>query len=463
MILNNNNGSILIVTIWVVLVLTGLTLVFSRSMRVEAIATANHVSTLETEEIAKGAVAFIKARLKSSDDLDIKLNGETNSPYKAISAGTGYFWLLRPDLDDDGKYAFGISDEPGKINLNEAGYNTLMDLPNMTSELAGSILDWRDTDSSVNEEGGAEDEYYLNLKSPYYCKNSGLETVEEVLLVKGASLKLLFGEDANTNGVLDINEDDGDASEPEDNNNGALDRGFFDYVTVYSKEPNEDSTGSQRININSLQDRQKLISNINAATGNKLGQKINQFFQNYRSFNSVLDFYIKAKNSLGLTADQFKQIEDYLSTSSDSTLTGLVNVATAPKQVLRCLPNLDESDAEALVNKREAEGTDLGSIAWVYDALPEKAASLGRYITIHSYQFSADIVAVSGDGRAFSRYRMVVDTRDSGFKIVYWKALKNRGWPLDPGILTKLRAGVAVRLAIGPYLEGADRWAGRYS
>jgi len=214
---------------------------------------------------------------------------------------------------------------------------------------------------------------------------------------------------------------------------------------VYSKEPNEDSTGSQRININSQQDRQKLISNINVATSNKLGQKVNQFFQNYRSFTSVLDFYIKAKNSLGLTADQFKQIEDYLSASSDTTLKGLVNIVTAPKQVLMCLPNLDESDAEALINKREAEGADLTSITWVYDALPQKAAALGQYITLHTYQFSADIVAVSGDGRAFSRYRMVVDTRDSGFKIVYWKALKNRGWPLDPGILIKLRAGESIK------------------
>jgi type II secretory pathway component PulK len=445
MVINSNKGSILIVTIWVVLVLTGLTLVFSRAMRVEAIATANHISTLETEEIAKGAVAFIKARIKSSDNLDIKLNGETNSPYSAISAGAGYFWLLKPDLDDDGKHSFGICDESGKINLNRVTYNTLMELPSMTSEVAASILDWTDSDSNVNEEGGAEDEYYLNLKNPYYCKNSDLETVEEVLLAKGASIKILFGEDANINGVIDTNEDDGDASDPEDNRNGALDRGFYDCVTVYSKEPNEDSTGSQRLSINSQTDRQKLQSYMKQANTKATDNNIARFFQNNRSFTSVLDFYIKAKNYGLLTADQFKSIEDYLSASSDTTLKGRVNVVTAPKQVLTCLPNLDESDVEALINKREAEGADLDSIAWVYEALPQKAAALGQYITIHTYQFSADIVAVSGDGRAFSRYRMVVDTRDSEFKIVYWKAMKNRGWPLDSEILTKLRAGESIK------------------
>ena len=41
----------------------------------------------------------------------------------------------------------------------------------MTSELAASIIDWRDEDSEIST-GGAEDEYYLLLSEPYNCKNS---------------------------------------------------------------------------------------------------------------------------------------------------------------------------------------------------------------------------------------------------------------------------------------------------
>ena len=43
------NGTILIVTIWVVLVLAGLALVFARSMRVAAIVAANDVASLDAE------------------------------------------------------------------------------------------------------------------------------------------------------------------------------------------------------------------------------------------------------------------------------------------------------------------------------------------------------------------------------------------------------------------------------
>jgi hypothetical protein len=103
----------------------------------------------------------------------------------------------------------------------------------MTAELAASIIDWRDTDSDVTA-GGAEDEYYLLQPTPYHCKNGPFETVDEILLVKGASEDLLYGEDTNLNGLLDPQENDGDVSEPPDNADGRLDRGFYDYVTVYS-------------------------------------------------------------------------------------------------------------------------------------------------------------------------------------------------------------------------------------
>ncbi|MBN1628103.1 MAG: general secretion pathway protein GspK, partial [Deltaproteobacteria bacterium] len=289
-------------------------------------------------------------------------------------------------------------------------------------------------------EGGAEDDYYLLLDEPYYCKNSALETVEEVLLIKGASLEILFGEDMNRNGVLDENENDGDVSEPDDNRNGRLDRGFYDYVTIYSEEPNENSSGEQRIDITSNDSRQELATLLQGV-GLSADQFLMQQFLRAYSFTSVIDFYIKAQGFLGLTAEQFKMIENEISATSYETVPGLINVNTAPKEILMCLPNIDESDAEVLVRVRNSDNVDTGSIAWVVDALPEKASDIGRYITISSYQYSADIVSVSGDGRAFARHRMVIDTMDDEMKVVYWKALKHLGWPLDPEIIEKLRDG----------------------
>ena len=51
--------------------------------------------------------------------------------------------------------------------------------------------------------------------------------------------------------------------------------------------------------------------------------------------------------------------------------------------------------------------------------------------------------AVSGNGRAYRRYRAVVDATVSPPSVLYWKDLTYLGWPLDPSILTLLRSGTA--------------------
>lgn len=433
---NQESGTVLIVTMWIVLVLAGLVLVFSRSMRVEAIASANYIASLQAEAVARGAAQFILAQVENQESPS-GLEGE--DLYEAVEVGEGLFWILRPSFDDDRTYSFGIRDEAAKINLNSASMEMLLKLPGMTAELAAAIIDWRDADSEVSP-GGAEGEYYLLLSDPYYCKDAPFETVEELLLVKGASPDLLYGEDTNRNGVLDSNENDADESEPPDNKDGNLDRGFLDYITVYSREPNVSETGEERINVNEVQGN---------ALPDLLRQVVNEdrFFQimdrvrDGRPFQNIMDFYFRT----GLEIAEFTQIADQLTTTRDTSLVGLINVNTASREVLLCLPELDESDVDALIAKRVSPDTDLSSIAWVAEALPqEKAVSVGRYITTRSFQYSADIVSVSGDGRAYKRNKTVLDTRDDTARFLYWKDLTSLGWPLESEIISTLRSGLSL-------------------
>jgi DNA uptake protein ComE-like DNA-binding protein len=360
-----------------------------------------------------------------------------------VQLGDGFFWILNPSLDDDSAYYFGIRDEASRINLNSATTDVLLKLPGTTAELAASIVDWRDGDSDVTP-GGAESEYYLLLADPYYCKNAPFETVEELVLVKGASPQLLFGEDTNRNGVLDPNENDGSDSDPPDNRDGHLDRGVFDYLTIYSKEPNVSSSGEAKVNVNDA-NVQALSALLRDVVGEEKFFQVMDRVRGGRPFSSVLDFYFRA----GLTDAEFGQLADQLTTSREQNVVGLVNVNTAPRQVLLCLPGLDESDVDALVARRQASGTDLTSIAWVAGVLSrEKALAVGPLITTWSYQFSADIVAVSGNGRGFRRYQAVVDATTSPPRVLYWKDLTHAGWPLAPETLAALRAGTSPAAAL---------------
>jgi type II secretory pathway component PulK len=430
------SGTVLIVTIWVVLVLAGLALVFAHSMRVAAAVAANHVASLQAECIADGALQYINARLTELAQ-DEASDSDTSDLYQAMEVGQGYFWVLRSNLETDQEFDYGLTDEAGKINLNSASQEMLQKLPGMTAELAASIIDWRDEDSDITP-GGAENEYYLLESEAYQCKNAPLETVDEILLIKGASEELLYGEDTNLNGYLDDNENDGDESEPPDNHNGRLDAGFYDYVTVYSVEANVDAEGNTRINVNEASSRSDLQTALEEVVKQERALEILGNVSSNPNYSSVIDFYYQSR----MTFDEFSQIADRLTTSAETTLPGLVNVNTASKEVLMCLPGLEESDAEALLSYRTAHSDALESIAWVTQALDqEKATGIGSYITVHSYQHSADIVCLSGNGRAYKRYRVVVDMREGSPRVVYWKTLTQFGWPLNPEIVAALRKG----------------------
>jgi len=436
------NGTVLIVTIWVVLVLAGLALVFARSMRIAAIVAANHVASLEAECIAGGASQYIIAQLTAGTE-DQTTTLMDSEPYKAVQVGQSYFWVLRSNLEDDEEFDYGLTDEAGKINLNSASLEMLLRLPGMTSELAASIIDWRDEDSEISP-GGAENEYYLLQSEPYNCKNSALETVDEILLLKGASEELLYGEDTNLNGILDDHENDGDNSDPPDNRNGRLEPGFYDYVTVYSVEANADSKGNQRININSPNARGELQSALQEVVTEERSLEIMNLVPTRPSFANVVDFYFRT----GLKSEEFAQLADRLTTSDEETLPGLVNVNTASKEVLLCLPGFQEKDADAMLSYRDGN-EQLSSIAWVTEVLDqEKATAIGSYITVRSYQYSADIVCLSGNGRAYKRYKAVFDTQKGTPRIVYWKSLTHSGWPLDREIVAALREGQSLTTAI---------------
>ena len=122
-------------------------------------------------------------------------------------------------------------------------------IPGMTAELADAILDFIDADDTPRT-NGCEFEFYESLSPPYPAKNSPLESLEELLLVRGVTPDLLYGEDVNRNGLLDPNENDGPASYPPDNADGALQMGWSAYLTVFGREKNLQSDGTPRININ---------------------------------------------------------------------------------------------------------------------------------------------------------------------------------------------------------------------
>ena len=432
----DRSGTVLIVTMWVVLVLAGLALVFTHAMRVELRASANSRASRCADAAARGAIEL--ARAIAAGDADAV------NACEAAAVGNAYVWLIMPDFEDDRKPAYGLIDLAGRVNINTAPLEMLLKLPGMTSELAASIVDWRDPDDDVTP-GGAENEYYLLLDEPYQCKNAPFESVEELLLVKGATHAILFGEDTNRNNMLDDNENDADLSLPHDDSNGRLERGLLPYITVHSRERLEPPDGKQMVNINESPSRSGLNSLLREVITTDRYFQVMDRVRSGRPYANLLDFYVRA----GLTRDEFDAIVGQLSTTNDEEIAGRVNINTAPEAVLACLPSLDAADASALAAHRGDGDTGLDTIAWVLDILPEeKAVAIGGDITTSSYHYAADIVAIDSTGRGYARRRVVIDLLDGSPRVVVQTDLTRLGWPLDRSIMESLRGGGTIDAAL---------------
>ena len=121
------------------------------------------------------------------------------------------------------------------MNLNSATTNALSYLPNMTTDFAQAIVDWRSTNSSGT--------YALDYaQMGYQEKEAPFETVDELRLVYGATMDLLAGDDLNGNGVLDANKRIRPAPA------GSITA--CEYTAVYTREPNFKAGGTTLTNVN---------------------------------------------------------------------------------------------------------------------------------------------------------------------------------------------------------------------
>lgn len=443
--LGDGGGFVLIIVLWVALGLVTITLYFANSMGFELRASDNRVAGLSADEAIEGAARYVKNVLLNS-----ATNGAVPDPTTYLSAavpvGESYFWLLSRDTNQQAQVAqptspvFGLVDEASKLNLNTATAAMLEALPGMTPEFAAAIIDWRDANEDISE-NGAESTSYALLSPPYQCKNTNFESVAELRLVSGATMDLLYGEDANFNGIMDANENDGSASQPDDNRDGKLDSGILEYVTVYSRESNKRSDGSPRINVGTPQGRQQLapllrekgfdFQRVTATTAT-----LSRFATT--TFQSTLEFFIRS----GMRATEFEKIASDITTANGESIDGLVNVNTASEAVLACIPGIGTSNASVVVAYRQTNPDQLASVAWVRDALGEDNANAaiqaGRYLTTRSYQFTADIAAVGPYGRGYRRARFVFDTMEASPKILCRQDLSHLGWALGRDVRQQL-------------------------
>lgn len=445
--IQRQRGSALIIVLWICLGLVSIALYFAQSMQHEIRAADNRVSSLQAEQAIAGAARYASNVLANLQTPGL-IPDENSYERERVAVGDAHFWFIgRSDqqtaLDEPW---FGLVDEASKLNLNTATLTMLEALPRMTPEIAAAIIDWRDSNTSITD-GGAEDETYQRLNPPYRCKNAPFESVDELRLVNGMDMEILYGEDGNLNGALDPNENDGDTSSPDDDRNGILDPGLMEYVTVWSRES---TTG--RTNVN---DRTGLTVVLQEAFGNsRAGQILGLLFPSggggggggvgQITYTNDVQFYLASR----MTRNEFDQVAEQLVAAPIGTnyVQGLVNVNTASEAVLQCIPGIGTQYSATVTAYRLGNTDNLKSVAWLVEVIGSEAAQqAGPYITTRTYQFTADIAAVGHYDRGYQRAKFVFDTSDGTPRIAYRQDLTHLGWALGKTARENLQVASTLR------------------
>jgi len=194
--------------LWVMVILSVVALEFSFAMRTEITITKNHKEDLQRYAMAEGGVQRAIAGLIYKHDprtqqMKKTLSLEENPPEQQEWVADGRSYTLP---FDQGSCEIRIMSEAGKININIVSESLLRKVIGQLGlegeardVVVDSILDWRDPNDFYRA-NGAENDYYLSLKEPYYCKNGNLDSIEELFLIKGVTPDLYHGKKGTQEG-----------------------------------------------------------------------------------------------------------------------------------------------------------------------------------------------------------------------------------------------------------------------
>ncbi len=469
-------GAILVLVLWLVLILSLIALSYSTSVRTSLNIVTNRTNKVKARYYAKAGIErTIVELLQLQEGYYGELSGFYNDEIRFFEqpVGDGVYTLATGKRDESGRMIYGITDEASRVNLNTVTEEALYTFPELTPEMINAFLDWRDSDSETRPDG-AEDDYYQMLEDPYYCKNGGLHTVMELLLIAGWTSVEVFGEDANRNGLLDPNEDDGDYSPPYDDQDGELDKGLADFFTVYSYDREINPDGQMRLDLNTASESE--LRQIEGMTQTQAAAIV--AWRNQRRFTSLAELLdvteaqtqgqsggqgstalrssalkqssvkgtklsisqgkqTQSRDSLrksGISSsgaqtqgtrvfnfDQVARMVDWLCVGTENKH-NRININTAPFEVLMTLPGMTEDVANEILTRRASSQGPFTSRSELRDinGMTESLfANIIDYVTVQSYQFR--IIAEGREGETKATIEAVVDIATDPPTILYWR------------------------------------------
>ena len=191
---------------WVLLIVSLIVSTFAFEMQLEARLISAQRKRFKADQLALAGVELAKAMLAFEKDPVDPDDVVYDDPYrsKASSIAKGIPVDFTEEIGD-GTLTLHIDFEEGRRNIHKLSaeeWHEIFDqagIPNVEwDSMLGALTDWED-ENDLSQLNGAEKDDWFYREKGYEPKNAPIDTVDELLLIKGWEKEYLYGTGTNEN------------------------------------------------------------------------------------------------------------------------------------------------------------------------------------------------------------------------------------------------------------------------
>ncbi len=172
---------------------------FAYSMRLEAAAVRAYKNGLIGSHLAEAALEQAIREIVGDAPLVVEGDDGLLTFYTADRRALPRLKREKSELGG-GQYTYRITDEEARLNINASPPDRIDRLllalqldKSVRDTIGDSIQDWRDPNEEHRVNGAESEDYYLKLPVPYRAHNANLESVTELLQIKGITPAIYNG------------------------------------------------------------------------------------------------------------------------------------------------------------------------------------------------------------------------------------------------------------------------------
>jgi general secretion pathway protein K len=197
--MNDRRGFALIAVLLVMAVVGVIGAEFAYSMRLEATSVRSYKETLIAAHLAEAAVEQAVREIAGDVAFAATDDDGTLTFYRRDRLALKRLPRTNVPLGE-GHFTYRLTDEEGRLNLNAATPERVDRLLQALGidkierdNINDGLQDWRDANEEHRLNGAESEDTYLELPLPYRSKNANLDSITELLQIKGMTPAIFYG------------------------------------------------------------------------------------------------------------------------------------------------------------------------------------------------------------------------------------------------------------------------------